>query len=112
MRWPRWIATVPWSPALFVGATHVWRSDLSEPGGAASFTLDAASLDACPLRLRWSRLAARPCASALVGRLAASGSDTDQAGERGAPLRAPRARAVTASLRHRPSSCPLASASA
>jgi hypothetical protein len=67
-----------WAPALFLGATHVWRSDLSEPGGRASFTLDAASLDACPLRLRWSRLAARPCASALVGRLAARGSDTDQ----------------------------------
>ena len=40
-----------WSPALFLGATHVWRDDLSEPGGTASFTLDAASLDACPLRL-------------------------------------------------------------
>ena len=39
-----------WSPALFLGATHVWRDDLSEPGGAASFTLDAASLDACPCR--------------------------------------------------------------
>jgi hypothetical protein len=68
-----------WSPALVVGATHVWRSDLSEPGGAASFTLDAASLDACPLRLRWWRLTARPCASALIGRLAAQGSSTAQA---------------------------------
>jgi len=68
-----------WSPALFLGATHVWRDDLSEPGGAASFTLDAASLDACPFRVGRSRLVARPCASALVGRLATSGADTEQA---------------------------------
>jgi hypothetical protein len=69
----------PWAPALFVGATHVWRSDLPESEGNASFTLDAASLDACPLRLERARFVARPCASALVGRLKASGSDTDQA---------------------------------
>jgi hypothetical protein len=68
-----------WAPALVVGATHVWRSDLSEAGGAASFTLDAVSLDACPLRLRWSRLTARPCASALLGRLATQGSNAPQA---------------------------------
>jgi hypothetical protein len=68
-----------WAPALYVGATHVWRSNLAEASGAASFSLDAASVDACPLRLRWWRLTARPCASALVGRLAASGgADTDQ----------------------------------
>jgi hypothetical protein len=67
-----------WSPALFVGVTHSWRSDLSEPGGKASFALDAASVDACPLRLRWSGVTARPCASALVGRLSSSGSDTQQ----------------------------------
>jgi hypothetical protein len=69
----------PWAPALFVGATHVWRADLATPGGAASFTLDAASLDACPLRLRWSLFAARPCASALVGRMTTSGTDIPQA---------------------------------
>jgi hypothetical protein len=66
-----------WAPALFIGATHVWRGSLSQPGGAASFTLDAASLDACPLRLVLARLAARPCASALVGRMASSGTETD-----------------------------------
>jgi hypothetical protein len=67
-----------WAPALFVGATHVWRAGLSESGGTASFALDAATLDACPLRLRWSRLTARPCASALVGRLSSKGSDDTQ----------------------------------
>jgi hypothetical protein len=66
----------PWAPALIVGAMHVWRSDLAERGGTASFTLDAGSLDACPLRLRWSGLTARPCVAALVGRLAAQGSNT------------------------------------
>jgi hypothetical protein len=65
-----------WSPALFVGLTHAWRSDLSQSNGAASFTLDAATVDLCPLRFGGSRLAARPCASALVGRLASTGSDT------------------------------------
>ena len=69
----------PWAPALMVGAVHVWRSDLVERGGTASFTLDAGSLDACPLRLRWSRLTARPCMAALVGRLAAQGSNTSPA---------------------------------
>ena len=67
-----------WSPALFVGAMHVWRNDLAETGGAASFTLDAATLDACPLRVRAEWLVARPCASALVGRLNASGTNTEQ----------------------------------
>jgi hypothetical protein len=78
----------PWAPALFVGATHVWRSELAEPGGQASFTLDAATLDACPLRLRWSRLAARPCASALIGRLEARGSDTAHAASSTRPFAA------------------------
>ena len=67
----------PWAPALFVGVTRVWRSNFSEPGGTASFTLAAASLDACPLRLRWARVDARPCASGLLGRMASSGTNTD-----------------------------------
>jgi len=77
-----------WSPALFIGATHVWRSDLSQPGGTASFTLDAASLDACPLQLRWTWLAARPCGSATIGRLIASGADTDAAASTHRPFAA------------------------
>jgi hypothetical protein len=75
-----------WAPALFVGATHAWRSDFSETGGSASFTLDAATVDVCPLRLRWSYLVARPCADALVGRLAAQGSDTRQPGSSARPF--------------------------
>jgi hypothetical protein len=68
-----------WAPAIFVGATHVWRTDLAEDGAAASFTMDALSIDACPLALRWSRLALRPCASALIGRLASHGENTQPA---------------------------------
>lgn len=63
----------PWAPAIILGVLHAWRSDLAELGGTASFALDAGSVDACPLRLRWSSLVARPCASLLVGRMAASG---------------------------------------
>jgi hypothetical protein len=68
-----------WAPAVVIGATHVWRADLAESGGTASFTLDAGSVDVCPLHLRWARLTARPCASALLGRLTASGSNVPQA---------------------------------
>ena len=67
-----------WAPALFVGWTHVWRSDLAQSGGAASFTLDAGTADVCPLRGRWSLLVVRPCVSLLLGRLATRGTDTNQ----------------------------------
>lgn len=65
-----------WSPALVLGGHHAWRTDVQEPGGMASFTLDAATLDVCPLRLRLGPLDARPCVSALFGRSAARATDT------------------------------------
>jgi len=78
-----------WSPAILVGATHVWRTDLSEPGGRASFALDAASLDACALRLRLSLIEARVCAAALVGLTTASGAaDTEAPGSSTRPFAA------------------------
>lgn len=67
-----------WAPALSLGVTRVWRSDLPQSGGAASFALDAASIDACPLRIGVARVAARVCGSALVGRLTTRGSNTEQ----------------------------------
>lgn len=76
----------PWAPAFTIGATHVWRTGLVQPGGTASFTLDAASLDACPLQLRWWRFVARPCLAGLVGRLAARGSDTEGAASSARPF--------------------------
>jgi hypothetical protein len=76
-----------WAPALVLGATHVWRTDISETDGSASFTLDAASLDVCPVRVGSARLAFRPCASALAGRLNASGgSGTRNAGSVARPF--------------------------
>jgi hypothetical protein len=85
-----------WAPALIVGVTHVWRSDLAESSSSASFTLDAASVDACPMRLGSTQLAARPCASVLAGRLAASGADAPNAASFSRPFAAAGA-AVTAS---------------
>ena len=74
------------APALFVGATHAWRDDLTETGGNASFTLDAATVDACPLRVSAAWFVARPCAAALVGRLSASGTNTQQADSAARPF--------------------------
>jgi len=65
-----------WSPAVVLGAMHAWRSGFVEAGGTAAFTLDAASLDACGIRVRLTVLEGRACASARVGRLLASGSAT------------------------------------
>lgn len=65
-----------WSPALVLGAHHAWRSGLEERGGTASFTLDAATLDVCPLRLRLGVIEAGPCASTLLGRFTAEATDT------------------------------------
>ena len=65
-----------WSPALVIGAVHAWRSVFVQDGGTASFALDAASLDACAVRARLSLFESRGCASALIGRLSTSGSDT------------------------------------
>jgi hypothetical protein len=66
-----------WSPAVLVGATHAWRSAVEESGGTASFTLNALSLDACPLRFRAARLELRPCVSLLGGGFGAHGTATE-----------------------------------
>jgi len=71
-----------WAPALAVGWTHLWRTGMAGAAATASFTLDAGTVDACPLRWRWSKLSLRPCASFLLGRLATRGSGT--ADDRGA----------------------------
>jgi hypothetical protein len=76
-----------WSPAMLLGASQAWRTGIDEEGGTAAFNLDAASFDACPFRLRWGPVDARPCGSVLVGRLSARGSQTrNQATERGRPF--------------------------
>ena len=76
-----------WSPAVLLGVGHAWRSGINEEGGTAAFTLDAASFDACPFRLRWGPVDARPCGSVLIGRLSARGSQTrNQAAQSGRPF--------------------------
>jgi len=65
-----------WSPALALSLRRAWSSDLVEPGGIATFTLDSAILEACPARLARSAFEGRACATLEVGRLAAAGSDT------------------------------------
>lgn len=65
-----------WSPTFVLGVRHAWRSDFQAPGGSASFVLDAATLDACPVRFRTGAFEARPCAFVLFGRFVAEGTDT------------------------------------
>jgi hypothetical protein len=65
-----------WSPAVGLGLAHAWVRELSEPGGKASFAVDAASVDLCPATVRAAVFAANPCASAMIGWTSSSGSDT------------------------------------
>lgn len=65
-----------WSPAVMVGGLYTWTVETKEWGGTAAFTLAAFTLDACAVRLDALKVQARVCASALGGRLSATGSDT------------------------------------
>jgi hypothetical protein len=75
-----------WSPALVLGFVHTWRKEIAEPGGKASFTLDAASVDACALRVQMAAFEGRACGSALLGRLASQGSATNEPASRARPF--------------------------
>jgi hypothetical protein len=68
-----------WSPAVVLGVTHAWSQGIVEWGGTAFFTLDAASLDACALRLRLAAFDVRTCGSVMIGRFSARGADTQNA---------------------------------
>jgi hypothetical protein len=76
----------PWSPAVVLGATHAWATGLTEPGGTASFILDAASVDACALRVQISIVDVGACASALLGRLRSNGAATIERATRDRPF--------------------------
>jgi hypothetical protein len=65
-----------WSPEVRLTAEHGWQNGVAEPGGTASFALDALALDLCFLRLSVAAVDLRGCATATAGRLSASGSDT------------------------------------
>jgi hypothetical protein len=74
------------SPAMMLTLAHAWSGDVVEPLGTAAFTLDLVSLDACPLRLLLLRVEARACAAGSLGRLAAQGSRTFDAGSVARPF--------------------------
>lgn len=74
-----------WSPAVLAGFGHNWTTGLGEPGGTASFMLDAIEVDGCMLRWRVSRLEARACASALMGLLSSRGQGAPQSTSATAP---------------------------
>jgi hypothetical protein len=65
-----------WSPEVRLTAEHGWQNGVTEPGGTASFALDALALDLCFLRLSVAAVDLRGCATGTAGRLSASGSDT------------------------------------
>jgi hypothetical protein len=74
------------SPAVLLGITHAWRTGLAEPGGTASFMLDATTLDLCAVRLRSGAIEVRACGSGLLGLLSSSGADTRAPASRSRPF--------------------------
>lgn len=68
-----------WSPAVRLSVGRAERGDFEQPGGRATFRLDSATLEACPLWFgSWPvGVGLRACALAAAGRLHASGADTD-----------------------------------
>jgi hypothetical protein len=64
-----------WSPAVGLGGIGVWSRSSSEWGGTASFSLAAATVDACALRFALNAFEVRLCGSSLIGRLSATGTD-------------------------------------
>jgi hypothetical protein len=66
----------PWSPAFAIGGASSWSPDLEQSGGTASFTLDVVTIEPCPLRFPLPPFAVRVCASGIIGRFSATGSNT------------------------------------
>lgn len=74
--WLAWHGAPPWSPALRLDFSHAWLDDYAAIGGKASFELDAASLELCPVALRAGPFAGHACGDAQLGALSAAGADT------------------------------------
>jgi hypothetical protein len=74
------------SPALRLTFSHFSRGGFEATGGKAEFSLDAGSLELCPLRARAGPVRIYPCLVRVAGgRLQASGSQTLAAESRGRP---------------------------
>jgi hypothetical protein len=71
-----WEREGAWSPGLVLSAMHQRLEGLSIENGEVDFSLSAAAVEACPLRLGRSALAVRPCVEASFGRLSAEAHDT------------------------------------
>lgn len=74
------------SPAVRLTFSHFARGGFEATGGSAEFSLDAGSLELCPLRAQAGALRIYPCLLRLSGgRLGASGSRTVEAESHGRP---------------------------
>jgi hypothetical protein len=74
------------SPALRVSYAHFARGDFQTGAGTADFTLDAVTVELCPLRAKAGPLVVYPCVLHVTGgELRAEGSDTLAPRSRGRP---------------------------
>jgi hypothetical protein len=73
------------SPSLRLRLSHSEAGGFEESGGTASFRVDVATLELCPLRLGTTEVNLRPCGFASGGILGASGSDTTEPQEHNRP---------------------------
>jgi hypothetical protein len=64
------------SPAVSASFAHLWADPFTEQGGIATFSLDAGTLDLCPLRFLVPPLGVAACATGAYGRLSARGTET------------------------------------
>jgi hypothetical protein len=80
-----WERSSLWSPELGVRFLLERSRDFQRPEGQADFTLGAAALELCPLRLGGRRLRLQPCAISSFGWLRAVGHETFRANTRTSP---------------------------
>jgi hypothetical protein len=74
------------SPALRLSVAHFARGDFQAAAGTADFTLDAATVELCPLRAKAGPLLLYPCLLRVTGGvLGAEGSNTEAPRSRGRP---------------------------
>jgi hypothetical protein len=77
--------TASWSPSLRATVSRRWRAGFESRYGTAAFALTEAAVELCPIALRASGFALRPCGMITAGWLDASGSNTEAARDRVRP---------------------------
>jgi hypothetical protein len=68
-----------WSPEVNLSWMYQRLDNFEDPLGDASFTLNGGSIDLCPLRIGNATFEARPCATAMSGRIVSEGHQTFEA---------------------------------